>query len=146
MVRSAAFYAHSASGKTVHDYVVGDGNLKSLVNPYAALLKSFSLRNGAGEAVKDETVFAVILGETLLDDGDNKSIRNEFSGLHVFFSFKSQFSLVFNGLTKDVSRADGGDSELFFKNFSLSSFASAGSTEKNKIHGLYLLNYSRNPL
>ena len=135
MVRSATFDADSSSGKTSKNGFVAYCDFNRSVNHNAAFFKGFRLRNSAGESVKDEAVFAIILGKTLLYNGDNKSIRNKFAGVHVSFCFKTKLGFILHSFAKNVACADGRNCKLFFKNLRLGAFSGARSSKKNKIHG-----------
>ena len=60
MVGGAAFFADTASGHSGDDRLVGDFQVNDLVDLHH-FVQSLGLGNGAGEAVQDVTVFAVVL-------------------------------------------------------------------------------------
>ena len=59
------------------------------------IIQSLSLRNGSWEAIENETVLAIVLDDSFLNDADNNLIRNKSSGFHIALSLKTHFCAGF---------------------------------------------------
>ena len=57
----------------------GDFNVDDLVDDNAHVVQRLGLRDGAGEAVQNKAVFAVVLRQTLLDDADDDLIGDQLA-------------------------------------------------------------------
>lgn len=67
MVAGAAVGAHPASTQTLRNLFVRYFDVHHFINGDAHSVQRFCLRHGAGEAVQDKTVLAVILSQPFLD-------------------------------------------------------------------------------
>ena len=103
MVGSAAILANTASGHTLGDDFVCHINIDDILNVNAHRVQSLGLRNGSGEAVKDEAVLAVVGGESLLDNADDHFVGNKLALVHVGLGFQTHLSAVFQRFTNHVA-------------------------------------------
>ena len=71
----------------LNDGVKGHVYFKHVVQFDARCLHGISLRNGAGEAVKQKPRGAVCLGNTLFDEVDDQVVANQTASVHDFLGF-----------------------------------------------------------
>ena len=99
-----------------------------MVKVNARVHKRLRLRNGAGHAIQDKTVFAVFLCQTILDDTDDDLIRDKLAGVHKGFRLETHFRAAFQRLSQNIARRNGGYSEMFADNFCLGAFTGTRCT------------------
>ena len=136
MVGGAAIQTNTATRYTLGDLLVGDLNVDHAVDLDTHTVKCLGLRNGAGKAVQNETVFAVVLCQTVLDDTDDHLVRNQLACLDIFLGCLSHFRAALQRFTDNITRGNGGDHELFADDLRLCTFSGARGAEKNQLHKL----------
>ena len=123
----AAILAGPASGHTVDYRLVRYLDGQRTVDVDTCLLERFGLGDGSRHTVEDIAVFAVGLGEALVDDTDDDIVGNELAAFHICLSLQTDRRAVFHGRTEDVAGRNGGDREHTAQYLSLSTFTGAGS-------------------
>ena len=126
MVAGSAVLADAAAAHALHDRLIGDLNGDYVVKPDPGLLQRLSLSDGAGHAVQDIAVLAVILVQPVMDDADDDLIGDQLAGLHVGFRLLAGGGAVFHGGPEDVASGDCGDIQHFAQALSLCALAGAG--------------------
>ena len=128
MVRGSAAFTNTASGHTGDDVFIRHLDVEDSVDLHAHVVQSLGLGNGPGEAVQDETAFAVLLGQAVLDDADEDFIGHQLAAFHVGLGLQAHFRAALQRLTENVPRRDGGDVVSLADLFRLGAFAGARRT------------------
>ena len=109
VVRGAAAFADTASGHAGDDVLVRHLDVEDSVDFHAHLVQSLGLGDGPGEAVQDEPVLAVLLGQAVLDDADEDFIGHQLAALHIGLGLQAHLRAAFQRFAENVPRRDGGD-------------------------------------
>ena len=104
MIRCAAALADAASAHSLDDLLVGNLDAYNIGDLHAHVVKRLRLRNGAREAVENESVFAVRLRQTLFDYPDNDLVEDERAGIDEAFCVSAHFGSRRDRLTDHVAR------------------------------------------
>ena len=126
MVACAALLADAAAAHALHDHIVLDLQLQHLVDADAHGLDGLGLSDGAGHAVQDETVGAVILCQAFLQDADDDLIGHQSASVHEALCLQAHLGAFLDSSAQDVAGADGGDVQLCADDLGLGAFARAG--------------------
>ena len=79
MVEISVARAHTASGKTFHNILIGNDKVDYCIKLHH-IGQGIGLGYCTGKSVKDETVFAVRLSKTLSDHFNCYAVRNKGTG------------------------------------------------------------------
>ena len=120
--------AGAAACHAVDDGFIGDFNGQSHISA-ADGFQNLCLRHGAGEAIEDGAVFAVVGGQLFLHQADDQFIGNQVTTLHIGFCLFAQISAVGDGLAQKVSRGDHGNLQRVFDEIRLRTFTGTGGTQ-----------------
>ena len=94
---------HATAGQALDNLFIIDGNFQYVINLDARLLQRFSLRNGARESVEQETVLAVILSDTLLDQADDQVVRHQAAAVHYLLDLQTHLGARLHRGTQHVA-------------------------------------------
>ena len=134
MIAVAAAGADTATRYTPGDHLVGDIDVHHTVDDDAHAVKCLGLRDGAGEAVQNEAVFAVVLRKTVTDDADDHLVGDERAGFDIGLGFPAHLRAAFQRFTDHIARGDRGDAQPIAKDLGLRPLAGAGGAEKDQVH------------
>ena len=82
MIGGAAIGAHPPAGDPVQQPFEGHIDVDHIID-IGERLQSLSLCNGSGETVQEEAVFAILLGDTVLDHANDDGIGDKLPFIHV---------------------------------------------------------------
>ena len=94
----------------MHDHLVRQLNAQHPVDADAHGVDRFGLRHSAGKTVEDKAVFAVVLGQALLDKRDDDLIRDQVSGGHIAFHLLAEVRAGADRDADNIARTDNGNS------------------------------------
>ena len=138
MIGCAAVQASSSAAHTADDVLIRNFNVDREIDLFIVLsqllCKYLSLRNGSRETVKDISLLAVGLRDTVNNQVDSQLIRHEVAGIHVGFSLFAKFCAVLDVGTENVSCRDVGNPILLRDHLSLCAFACSGCSQHNDLH------------
>ena len=90
---------HAASGHALDDLIVIDIDLNHRINGDTAVLQCIGLRNGAGEAIEQVAILAIIFLNAFFDHTHDDVIRNQAAVIHDFFCSHAEFRTGLNVCT-----------------------------------------------
>ena len=91
------------------------------------LIKSFSLRDRAGEAVEDVSVFAVVLLKSAFHKTDDYLVGDERTCVDILFSLDAERCALFDVASENIARGNVGNFIFLTNQSGLSAFTCAGS-------------------
>src|SRR5690554_6787243 len=144
MVSTTRSRMEAAARHAFDDLFVIHSNFHHMVNGNTGITQRFSLRNGARETVKQETVGAVILLDTLLDQVDDDVIRHQTTRFHDVLHLQAQRGTCLDGSTQHVASGNLWNTELFGNEACLGTFTGTGRSQQNHAHFVLLLMNSFN--
>ena len=134
MVGAARSGVRAAAAHAVDDGVKGHVNFEDIVQFDASRLHGIGLRDGAGEAVKQEAVGAVGLGDAFFDQVDDQVVADQTARFHDGFGFQAQGCARFDGGAQHVAGGDLWNAELLANESGLCSFSGARCAQQNQSH------------
>jgi hypothetical protein len=96
----------AAAAHALDDGVVGHVDLQHVVELDAGGLHGVGLRDGAREAVEQEAVGAVGLGDALLDQADDDVVADQRAGVHHLLGGQAQRRAGLDGGAQHVAGGD----------------------------------------
>ena len=131
-----AVAALPAAGEPLHDDVVRRLDQQRGREPPPDALELLGQRvgllGGAGEAVEQEAVGAVLL-DLVEDHADDQLVRDELALLHVRRGLAPELRLLLAVLAQEVARADVGQPEVVLQAGGLGALAGAGWTQQDEV-------------
>src|SRR5690606_19036435 len=106
--------------------------LDALVDQHG--VQRFGLRNGAREAIKNETGFAIGCVQTLRDDAVDNGITDQITTIHYYLGLKPQRGLGRNRRAQDVTGGQLGDIVGLDQDLGLSPLPRSGWSEQYQSH------------
>ena len=134
MVDAARCRVHATTRDTADDFFIINRNFDHVVDDHAGFLQGFSLRNGPREAIKEETIGAIGLGDALLDQIDDQVIGDQTTAVHHAFGNQAQFSASLDRSTQHVTGGDLRNTKLLGDETSLGTFTGTGRPQQNHAH------------
>ncbi|MNV26119.1 hypothetical protein D3C71_1172330 [compost metagenome] len=125
---------NATTGDTLNDFFVIDGDFDHVVQLDASSHQGFSLRNGARETVEQETVGAVGLSDTVLDQCDDQVVGDQTASIHDALGLDAQLGAGLDRSTQHVAGGDLRNAEFLGDELSLSTFTGPGSSQQNDAH------------
>src|SRR5690606_31065804 len=125
---------YATANDTVNDQLVWYVELQHVIHVDARFFHGVSLRNGAREAVQQETVTAVFLSNALFNQRDNQFVGYQLACVHDVFSLFAQLGARFNSGTQHVTSRDLRNTVFLHDELSLSSLTRARSAKQNNTH------------
>ena len=125
---------YATTNNTVNDQLVRHVELEHVVHVDARFFHGISLRNGAWEAVQQETVTAVFLSNALFDQSDNQLVGHQLACVHDVFRLFTQLGARFNSGAQHITGGDLRNTVFLHDELSLSSFTRARSAKQNNTH------------
>ena len=139
MIGSAAALADTAAGQSLFDVFIGHFDVDDPVDFHTHVIQCLCLDNGAGEAIQNESILAVIFVQALLDHADDYIVGDQSAGFHIGFGLQPHLGFILQCFTDDVSGTDSRNMQVITDHLSLCAFAGAGCAEKNQLHNHILL-------
>ena len=148
MIACTTLFADTASGHSIYYLFIRYFNINYLIDNNSHLIQSLSLRNGSWEAIENETVLAIVLDDSFLNDADNNLIRNKSSRFHIALSLKTHLCAGFQRLTDNVTRRNCGNIVAIADNLGLCALTCTWCSEKYDFHKCtpFRIHQSRKPL
>ena len=134
MVNAARSSVYATANDTVNDQLVRYVELENVVHVDARFFHGVSLRNGAREAVQQETVTAVFLRNALFNQRDNQLVGYQLACVHDVFRLFTQLGARFYSGAQHVTGGDLRNTVFLHDELSLSSFTRARSAKQNNTH------------
>lgn len=134
VVNAARSSVYATTHDTVNDQLVRNVEFKNVVHVDACFFHGISLRNSTREAIKQETITAVFLSNTLFYQRDHQLISHQLTGVHDVFRLFAQLGARFHGSTQHITGGDLRNTILLHDELSLSSFTRARSAKQNDTH------------
>src|SRR5690606_14759178 len=134
VVNAARSSVYATANDTVNDQLVWYVELQHVIHVDARFFHGVSLRNGAREAVQQETVTAVFLSNALFNQRDNQFVGHQFACVHDVFRLFTQLGARFNSGAQHVTGGDLRNTVFLHDELSLSSFTRARSAKQNNTH------------
>ena len=125
---------YAAAHDTIDDQLVRYRELQNVVNGDAGFFHGVSLRDSAREAVQQETVTAIFLGDTLFHQRDDQLIGHQFAGVHDVFRLFTELGAGFYRGAQHIAGGDLRNTVFLHDELSLSSFTRARSAKQNNTH------------
>ena len=110
VVACAALLADAAAAHALHDHAVLNLQFQHLVDADAHGLDGLGLSDGAGHAVQDEAVGAVVLCQAFLQDADDDLIGYQVAFVHIGLGLHSRRRALLDGRAQNVTGGNRGDS------------------------------------
>ena len=129
----------AATAHALDDGVERHIDLEHVVELDPGRLHGFGLGDGAGEAVKQETLGTVALGDAVLDQVDDEVVADQATGVHHLLGLQPQWGAGLDGGAQHVTRGNLRDAVLLANEVGLGAFAGAGGAQQNESHGLVLI-------
>ncbi|MCY1178554.1 hypothetical protein D9M73_189080 [compost metagenome] len=139
VVNAARTFVNAATGNTLNDFFVGDGDFNHSIQLDTSSHQGFSLRNGAWETVEQETVGTVRLGDAVLDQVDDQLVGNQLASVHDRLGFQAQRGAGLDSGAQHVASGDLRNGEFFGDELCLSTFTGPGSSQQNYAHLVLLI-------
>ncbi|MNZ40105.1 hypothetical protein D3C78_576100 [compost metagenome] len=143
MVDAARTFVNAATGNTLNDFFVGDGDFNHGIQLDTGSHQGFSLRDGARETVEQEAIRAVRLGDAVLDQVDDQLVGNQLASVHDRLGFEAQRSAGLDCGAQHVASGDLWNTEFFGDELCLSTFTGPGSSQQNHAHIVLLIFVSK---
>lgn len=134
VVHAAGGRMHATTGDTRHDLLVVDGDLDHMVDGHAGVLQRFGLRDGPREAVEQEALGAIGLGDAFLDQGDDDVVGYQAAAVHHAFHLLAERAAGLDCGAQHVAGGDLRNAELLGDEPCLGAFAGTGCPEQNHTH------------
>ena len=116
---------HTAAAHAVDNHAVRHIDFNHGIQIHTSFNHGFGLCQCTWETVKQETVFAVVLGNTLFNHADNDVVAHQTAFINDFFCFQTQRSACFDGCAEHVAGRDLRNAECSSDELSLCAFAGA---------------------
>ena len=134
MVAAAGSRVDTAAGHAFDDFRIGHCDFENEIDGDARGLQGFSLRNGAGEAVKEEALLAVVLREAFLHKADDDVVAYQAALIHNDLSSLAEFGTGLHRGAEHVARGNLRNAEVFFNEGSLRALAGTRRSDENQTH------------
>ena len=128
MVGGSAPLAHTAVAQPLFNESVGNLDVQHLVDLHTHLVQRLGLGQGAGKAVQDEAVFAVLLGQPLPHDAVDHLVGDQATLVDDSLCLLPQGGAGLDGLPQDDAGGDGGDIQALPDDFTLGALPRAGGS------------------
>ena len=90
MINAAGSSVNATADDAVNDQFIRNIEFQYVIYGNARFFHGVSLRNGAREAVQQESVAAIFLSDTLFHQGDNQFVGDQLTGVHNIFRLFAQ--------------------------------------------------------
>ena len=124
----------AAAAHALDDGGVGHVDLEHDVELDAGGLHRVGLRDGAREAVEQEAVGAVGLGDALLDQADDDVVADQAAAVHHLLGRHAQRRAGLDGGAQHVAGGDLRDAVLLADHRGLRALAGAGRAQQDQSH------------
>ena len=125
----------AAAAHALDDGLEGHVDFQHVVEVDASFLHGLGLGNGAREAVEQETVGAVVLGDAFLHQVDDQVVADQTARVHDLLGFDAQRGAGLDGGAQHVARGNLRNAVLLADEGGLGALAGAGCAKKNQFHG-----------
>src|SRR3954451_1446259 len=129
--------ADAPDGQPPHDVVLGHVDEERGGEAAVDLLQRGVERLGllvrAWEAVEEEAVLGVGLGEPVEDHADDDLVGDQVAAVHVLLGLLAEVRAVLDGLAQHVARGDVGEREVLLEALGLGALARAGRAEQDEV-------------
>ena len=125
---------NATANDAVDDQFVRHVEFQHVINGNTRFFHGVSLRNGAREAVQQETVTAIFLGDTLFHQRDDQLIGHQLAGVHNVFRLLTELRAGFYRRAQHIAGGDLRNTVFLHDELSLSSFTRARSAKQNNTH------------
>ena len=116
---------HAAAAHAVNNHAVRYIDFNHGIQIHTGFNHSFGLCQCAREAVEQETVFAVVLGNALFDHADNDVVAHQAAFINDFFRFQTQRRACFDRSAEHVAGGNLRNIKSSGDELRLSAFAGA---------------------
>ena len=124
----------ATANDAVDDQFVRHVEFQHVINGNARLFHGVSLRNGPREAVQQEAVTAIFLGDTLFHQRDDQLIGHQLASVHNVFRLLTELRAGFYRRAQHIAGGDLRNTVFLHDELSLSSFTRARSAKQNNTH------------
>ena len=128
VVGGVALGAGTAACHTMDDGFIGHFDGQSHIDA-ADGVKNLGLRHGAGEAIEDGAVLAVVRGQLFFHQSDDQLIGNQLAAVHIGLCLLTKLRPLGDGLAQKVARGDHGNLQRSFDEIRLRAFTGTGGTQ-----------------
>ena len=125
---------YAAAAETLDDFFVIHINLNHEIDIHALFHQRLGLGDGAREAVEQEAVLAVVLGDALFDQAENDVVGYQTAGIHHFLGFQAQRGARFHRGTQHIAGGDLGNGKFFLDELRLSALTRTGRAKQDDTH------------
>src|SRR3954453_4229563 len=136
-VVGVAVRAHAPAREPLHDVVLGhvdeERGREPAVDLPQRLVERLGLLVGAREAVEEEAVLGVRLGEPVEDHADDDLVGDEVAAVHVLLGLLAEVRLLLDRLAQHVPRRDVREREVLLEALRLGALSRAGRAEQDEV-------------
>ena len=136
VVGATAGHVGAATAHAFDDGVKGHIDFEHEVQLHASRFHGVGLRNGAGEAVKQEALGAIGLGDAFFDQVDDQVIADQTASIHHFFGFDAQRGTGFDCSAQHVACGNLGNAVFLANEGGLCTFTGTRCAQQNQSHAL----------
>ncbi len=135
VVGAAAGGVRAAAAHALDDGVEGHVDFQHVVELDAGCLQGVGLWNGAREAVKEEALGAVRLGDAFLNQTDDDVVADQGARVHDGLGLQAQRRARFDRRAQHVAGGDLRDAVFLADERGLRALSGAGGAEQDQSHG-----------
>ncbi|MNV65271.1 hypothetical protein D3C71_1579600 [compost metagenome] len=117
---------HAAAGHALDDLVFGHIDLKNDVDLHAGKLHRIRLRKGAGEAVEQETIDTIGLGDARVYEADDDVVAHESACIHHALGSQTDRRAGLSRRAQHVAGGQVGDAKVLRDAIGLCALSGAG--------------------